>query len=222
MLKHAIKGHTNSIEELNPDTIQCLLESEDPRYLHFKDPVVFDNTQADTVLIFSTHPFNWASSNSGLTIRPRGSPVFGEINYTCFPRGFTWDVAISRISGVLKIPKTGAFADLPTLYLYFYDGGESIQNYEENARAVKRPRGYSCEEIGGLAFSTESDFPSLERLSVNFPFFVSPYGTGCSRYIQILQTEEGIYATWQQSQDEFSQPLVLNFLSSDEVKEILS
>ncbi len=86
---------------------------------------------------------------------------------------------------------------------------------------VKRPRGYSCEEIGGLAFSTETGFPEIERLSINLPLFVSPHGTGSSRYVKTLIAEEGIYAVWQQSQDDFSQPLVLNFLSNSEIEKIL-
>jgi hypothetical protein len=35
-------------------------------------------------------------------------------------------------------------------------------------------------------------------------------------------TKDGIFATWQQSQDDLSQPLVGHFLSMDRVREILS
>jgi hypothetical protein len=211
-----------SIEKLKSAKIKSLLEGEDPKYLHLKDPVVFKNTQGNTFLIFCTNPFTWASSNSGLAIRPKGSSDFKRFNYTFFSRGFTWDVAISRITGVLHVPKKGFFADMPSSYLFFYDGGESMRKYEEHPHAIKRPRGYSCEEIGGLAFSTEKGFPEIECLSDTLSFFTSPFGTGCSRYVKTLQTEEGIFATWQQSQKDLSQPLVVHFLDKDKVEEILA
>jgi hypothetical protein len=47
-------------------------------------------------------------------------------------------------------------------------------------------------------------------------------GTGCSRYVATLVTDAGIFANWQQSQDDLSQPLVGNFLPMDRVIEILS
>ena len=52
--------------------------------------------------------------------------------------------------------------------------------------------------------------------------FISPTGTGCSRYVDVLETKDGFYATWQQSQDDLSQPLVMNFVSRDEALQILS
>lgn len=211
----------DSVEALDPSTIGLLLKGEDPQYLHFKDPMTYTNERGDTVLMFSTHPFSWASSNTGLTVRPKAKDRFGQINYTFFPRGFTWDVAISRICGVIKVPRIGSFAGHPQVYLFFYDGGESMRNYEEHAQAVKRPRGYSCEEIGGLAYTTEEDFPQIHRLSVNLPMFVSPYGTGCSRYMAAMQTERGIYGIWEQSQPDVSQPLVMNFVSSEDLEALL-
>ena len=137
-------------------------------------------------------------------------------------RGPCWDVAISRLTEVLKVPQLGVFRELPKVLLYFYDGGESLRKYEEHPHAVKRPRGYSCEEIGGLAFGFEKDFPRLERLSKDLPIFVSPWGTRSSRYVKALVTAEGIYAIWQQSQKDLSQPLVMNFLSMEEVEKILA
>lgn len=211
----------NSIEELKSVKIQSLLERQDSQHLHHKDPIVFKNTQEDTLLIFCTSPFSWSSSNSVLAIRPKGSSKYENFNYAFFPRGYTWDIAISRITGILKVPQISSFINLPLTYLFFYDGGESMREYDEHPRAVKRPRGYSCEEIGGLAFSTEDDFPNLERLSINFPLFTSPFGTGSSRYVKILQVKEGIFATWEQSQSDFSHPLVINFISKDEVEKIL-
>ena len=113
------------------------------------------------------------------------------------------------------------FAGQPGSTLFFYDGGECVRNHDEHARAVKRARGYSCEELGGLAVGWQDEFPRLERLSINSPLFVSPYGSGCSRYTRTLTTAEGIYAFWQQSQKNLSQPLVENFVSMQEIQEIL-
>ena len=211
----------NSIETLDPKNIRPLLRGDDPRFYHFKDPFVFTNSRNDTVLVFCTHPFNWTSSNAAYAVRPAGATDFGKPDLTFFPRGFAWDVAISRLTNVLHLPPTGILENLQPVYLCFYDGGESIRNYEEHAQAVKRPRGYSCEELGGLGFFLEEEFPSIERLSINLPMFISPYGTGCSRYFSTLSTEDGIYTSWMQSQEDLSQPLVLHFLSMNEVKSIL-
>ena len=54
------------------------------------------------------------------------------------------------------------------------------------------------------------------------PLFVSPHGTGCSRYVDVLQTADGFYATWEQSQPDRSQPLVMNRLSREEAEAILA
>jgi hypothetical protein len=88
---------------------------------------------------------------------------------------------------------------------------------------VKRPRGYSCEEIGGAAWIQNGDLASVERLSKHAPLFISPTGTGCSRYVDVLQTKDGrLIATWQQSQDDYSQPLVMNSLTAEEVEALLA
>lgn len=224
----------DSVENLDASNIQPLIQSQDSRFLHVKDPIVYDSSKGDTVLIFCTHPFNWSCSNSAFAVRKAKDnsfvysagysigPSYGKPNFEFFPRGYTWDVAMSRITDVFRVPELGSFAGMPKICLYFYDGGESVRSYTEHEKAVKRPRGYSCEEIGGLAFSAEADFPKLKRLSVNLPFFVSPYGTGSSRYVKTLNTEEGIFAVWQQSQEDLSQPLVYNFLPAREVEKILA
>ena len=210
-----------SLETIDPAAIQPLLQSSDPRVCHVKDPVVYSNSAGDTILMFCTHPFNWASANTGMVVRPRGSMTFGEADYAFFPRGFTWDVAACRITGVLKVPRLGVFSDGPQICLFFYDGAESMRNLQQHEKAVKRPRGYSCEELGGAAYGLERAFPRIERLSAILPFFVSPYGSGCSRYVAILATQEGIYATWQQSQADLSQPLVLHFMPHAEIEAVL-
>ncbi len=211
----------DSVETLKSQNIKPLLSSDNSQYLHVKDPFGFTDNRGNTVLGFCTHPFCWSSSNSAYAVINRKTGKIEEVDYTFFPRGFTWDVAMTRMTDVMKVPKLGVLKDLPTIYLIFYDGGESVRKYEEHPNAVKRPRGYSCEEIGGLAFSTEEDFPEVERLSINLPAFVSPYGTGASRYVSTLVTDEGIYATWEQSQENRSQPLVMHFLSMEDVEWIL-
>ena len=211
-----------SVETIDPSAIRPLLEGSDPRYCHFKDPMAYLDDKGNTVLMFSTHPFNWASSNTALALRPAGAGQFGPIDFTFFPRGFAWDVAVSRICGVLRVPRLGLFKADPTIYLYFYDGAEGMRNLAEHGKAVKRPRGYSCEELGGAAYSTADNFPRIERLSRTLPFFISPHGTGCSRYTTALHTEKGVYTTWQQSQPDRSQPLVMCFTSRERVERILS
>jgi hypothetical protein len=104
--------------------------------------------------------------------------------------------------------------------LLFYDGGESLRNLNEHENAVSRPRGYSCEELGGAAYLINDDFNNVNRLSIYLPMFISPYGLGTSRYVDVLETNAGYYATWQQSQNDESQPLVMNFLTLDRVNRI--
>ena len=116
----------------------------------------------------------------------------------------------------------GLLAGLPPLSLYFYDGAECLRSLDENAKAVSRPRGYSCEELGGLAWGWDAEFPKMQRLSLDFPLFTSPHGTGCSRYVSTLKTQDGIMASWQQSQPDRSQPLVGNFLDRAAVESQLA
>jgi hypothetical protein len=106
--------------------------------------------------------------------------------------------------------------------LLFYDGGECVRDLDAHRSAVKRPRGYSCEEIGGLAYYCDGDLRTIDRLSVNGPLFVSPHGTGCSRYVDVLSTDEGYYASWQQAQADGSQPLVMNFVSRERAESVLT
>ncbi len=209
-----------SVGELEGQSPRTIVEGSDPRWLHAKDPVVFDTAGGDTLLYFCTHPFNWSSSNAALAVRRRGARAFSAPDHGFFPRGYTWDVAITRITGLCRVPAAGSAVPRGTTLL-FYDGGESLRKHEEHAAAVRRPRGYSCEELGGVALMVEPRYDEVERLSVALPAFVSPHGTGCSRYVSVLETPEGWLATWQQSQPDLSQPLVGSFLSRDDALRVL-
>ena len=211
-----------NVLDLAQTPITPFLSCADPRFLHVKDPVVYDMASGDTLISFCTHPFNWASSNSGYALRCKGAKAFSAPNYKFFHRGYTWDVAISRVTVWLRVPRLGMFAQDQPLVLAFYDGGESMRNLDQHQEAIKRPRGYSCEEIGGVAWAVEDDLSSIARISVDLPMFISPWGSGASRYVDVMQTEEGLFATWEQSQTDLSQPLVMNHLDWDEVGRLLA
>ena len=211
-----------SIAALAQAPIETVLETQDPRFLHVKDPFLYEATDGRTLLGFCTHPYSWTSSNSAVAARSATGSAFGEPDYTFFPRGQTWDVAMSRVTAFLRVPRVGQFVDLPPQVLMFYDGGECIRNLDEHAAAVARPRGYSCEELGGVAVAPESDLRRGERLSRDLPLFVSPYGTGCSRYVDVLATDAGFYAVWQQSQPDQTQPLVMNYVDRADAEALLT
>jgi hypothetical protein len=200
---------------------QPLFSGKDPQHLHVKDPVVYRPSSGATILFFCTHPFSWSSSNSAYALRPRGSARFSDPVFGFFPRGTAWDVAVTRISDVLPLPEWKEAGGEEEISLVFYDGAECLREHEQSTWGIDRPRGYSCEELGGLAVLHSGDPARMERVSKYLPLFVSPWGTGCCRYVHTLRTQEGILATWQQSQKDASQPLVMNFLTWQEVYETL-
>ena len=209
--------------ELNLETQQPVLVNQThPEYLHVKDPYIIPAPNGQTRLGFCSHPFSWSSSNSGLALRRASETGFQVTHWELARRGPVWDVAATRITSCLPVPAYGLFAKTAPATIYFYDGAECIRPHEQNKAGVSRPRGYSCEELGGALFGWDEAFPTLERLSLSAPLFVSPWGSGSSRYASALVTEDGILATWQQAQADGSQPLVLNFLPLDEVKRILA
>ena len=210
-----------TIEALADAPVETYLTTDDPQYIHIKDPFLYETTSGKRIFGFCTHPFTWASTNCGYAICDTESGKVGAPNFTYFPRGAAWDVAISRVTGMLRVPAVGEFAQTEPLALLFYDGGESLRNLDEHKQAVSRPRGYSCEELGGAAVAPERDLSAVERLSDITPMFVSPYGTGASRYVDVLECDEGYYAAWEQSQPDRSQPLVMNFVSHARAKKIL-
>jgi len=210
-----------TLAELSVDTIRPILaEYEDPGYIHVKDPVVAGDFDGETQLIFCSHPYCWTCSNSGLATRAAGSEEFVVQAQEIVHHGPNWDVGGTRVTSRFDIPQIGVFADTPCSVL-MYDGLECVRQLDENDKAVKRPRGYSCEEISGAFFGPTGTWEGFERLSYIAPMFISPYGTGCSRYADVLATEDGLFAIWQQSQDDLSQPLVGHFLPMAKVAEIL-
>lgn len=211
----------DTVAGLRHAPVHAFLHSADPRHLHVKDPFVWPTAHGDR-LGYCSHPFNWTSSNTGVVdlADSGGSPTAAQRQHGVFPRGTTWDVAMARGTCVLPLPAVGEFRELQASLL-FYCGGECVRPLEEHAAAVRRPRGYSCEELGGAAWLTHDDVTGAQRLSDLFPLFVSPWGTGCSRYTKVLDTPEGFYVTWQQSQPDLSQPLVLNFVPRARVLALL-
>jgi len=208
---------------LDLKTLEPALENpSNPAYLHIKDPAVFDDPKGDTILIFCSHPFGWTSDNTGFARRAAGTGSFEIGSWEVVPRGVTWDVAVTRITSRLQIPSLGSFENSEPLSIYFYDGAECMRNHHVNERSHKRPRGYSCEELGGAFAGWTADYPKMERISSLEPLFVSPWGTGASRYVDCISTADGILAVWQQSQLDGSQPLVRHLLPTDEVNRILS
>jgi len=197
-------------------------ETPDPCYLHYKDPVVFNRADGATVLVFCVHPYCWTCSNTGFAVRHPGETRFDVGMKQMVGRGPAWDVAVTRVTSRLPLPRLGVLRDLPPVSLWFYDGAECVRQHEQNAQGVQRPRGYSCEEIGGAMVGCDDAFPALERLSRVHPFFTSPWGTGCSRYVDALRLDDGILAVWQQSRPDLSQPLVGHFLPMEKVEAILS
>ena len=209
-------------DTLDAETLQPVLSEQPPaEYLHVKDPVVYDAVDGSTHLIFCTHPFTWAASNSGLAVRQSTEQHFHVTQWQMVARGAAWDVAATRITGHLPVPAVGMFVDANPVTLYFYDGAESMRSLEANSKAVVRPRGYSCEEIAATLMAWRDNPATLERMAPLQPMFTSPYGSGSSRYIKTLVTSEGIWATWQQSQADHSQALAGRFLPMTKVKQLL-
>jgi hypothetical protein len=210
-----------TLEALAKARPRPLLVGDDPARWHVKDPGLYRTAGGDTVLTFCTHPFSWASTNSAFAVRAAGAAAFAPPCFDWLRRGAVWDVAISRLTGLLDVPRAGAFASGPAVTLGFYDGGECLRSHQEHERSERRPRGYSCEEIGGLVYFVGGNLGEPTCLSPTEPLLVSPWGTGCSRYVTAIRTGGAIRAFWQQSQPDRSQPLVSHSLSMDDAARLL-
>jgi hypothetical protein len=196
------------------------LASDAPETLHVKDPVVAREGPR-TLLWACSHPASWASSNTLLAVRESDDAPFEVRSWQAVPRGAVWDVAVTRLTHRLELPRVGRFGER-THAVYFYDGAECMRPLEPNPRAVARPRGYSCEELGGALWGPLDEPASLRRLSRVAPLFVSPHGTGCSRYVSTLWLENALVAFWQQGQPDGSQPLVSHRLPLARLRELLA
>ena len=210
-----------TIEALSKDSLELILSSAEPSRLHWKDPNVFE-TGAGTLLGFCNHPHSWACSNSSFALRPKGERDFQIVTHQALERGPVWDVAVTRVTDMVGLPRVGVFSNGPIAALHFYDGAECMCQLDDNPMAVNRPRGFSCEEIGGLAYALPMEFPTLHRITIDAPLLTSPHGTGCSRYVSTLKTDDAVYATWQQSQPDGSQPLMGHRLTMEQVERLLS
>jgi hypothetical protein len=199
-----------------------LRETTDAAYWHVKDPVVYGLPDGGTHLLYCSHPYCWSSANTGLAAREAGAEGFRLVTRQLVPRGPAWDVAGTRVTCRLPVPRLGRFAEAPPMSILFYDGLECVRQHDQSQRGVQRPRGHSCEELGGALAGLDEEWPRCERLSYLAPLFVSPQGTGCSRYVDVVDTGDGLLATWQQSQEDLSQPLVGNLLPMADVRALLS
>ncbi len=221
-----------SIERLAAPSVEALVDAqpvpliacEDPCHVHVKDPHAYRMRDGSLALVLCTHPFTWSSTNSAYALRRAGEDRFAAPIHDFFPRGTTWDVAIARVTCLLDVPRVGAFTDVDAT-LVFYDGGESLRDLEPHAEAVARPRGYSCEELGGLAYlldaGADGRLRTPERISRYLPEFASAEGTGCHRYVDVARITGGYLATWQRSSADRAQPLMSCFVGDDEVAALL-
>ncbi len=202
-----------------------LLSETRPGMLHVKDPFFWEDSGSRQdglqMLGFCSHPYCWTSSSSGRAVLSADGCRVEDVQHEILPRGSMWDVAMTRATCVLPVPSVGEFALRPYT-IVFYCGGECVRKLEEHSRSVSRPRGYSCEEIGGVFVYVDGDVRTAVRLSDVEPLFVSPWGTGCSRYVDVLAVEDEFLATWQQSRPDRSQPLVLNRLPREEALSLLA
>jgi hypothetical protein len=99
-----------------------IVKSNDPNALHLKDPVAFRINPNRTELVFCNHSFSWSSSHSGLSQKVDIDNEYTFVDHNILSCGNSWDVACSRITERLAVPKVGEFSHLPSLSLYFYDG----------------------------------------------------------------------------------------------------
>ena len=194
--------------------------SDDPETLHLKDPVLVREGERTHAYVCS-HPATWASSNTLWWSRPHDDGAFEPHAWPFAPRGAVWDVAVTRVTHRWSVPRVGRFAAAPPRSVYLYDGAECMRPLQSDPRAAARPRGSSCEELGGAMWSLDDEPTALRRLSRVAPLFVSPHGTGCSRYASLLETGDELVAFWQQGRPDGSQPLVSHRLPLARVRELL-
>ena len=203
-----------SMNELAHAPVEPVLGSDNPVWLHVKDPVIFQDG-GRRILIYCSHPYCWSSSNTGYAVEVPGNDHWDNASWCLKSRGPCWDVAAFRITDRLALPPVGVL-ESGRFSMYFYDGAECIHDHGGDP-----PTGYSCEEVGGLVVGHDEEFPHLERISVKRPLFLSPYGRGTSRYVSVFDAGDRYIATWQQSRPDLSQPLVVNEVPRESVEKVL-
>jgi hypothetical protein len=217
-----LSGDSSEPTSISTENSATVLSTSEGGFLHMKDPVAFRTSDGFTQLVFCSHPFSWSSSNTGLATREASGGPFHLVSKSLLDRGPSWDVACVRVTERLPLPQVGILENLAPLSLYFYDGAECLRSLDQNPKAARRPRGYSCEELGGLAWGFDDEFPQLRRISQDFPLFISPHSTGCSRYASAIFLADGtLSAAWQQVAADGSQPLVGHSLNAEEVARVL-
>ncbi|NJL92488.1 MAG: hypothetical protein HC915_01580 [Anaerolineae bacterium] len=82
--------HARRLDGLDVASLTPVLETDRPEYLHMKDPVTYALPGGETALIFCTHPFTWAASNSGLAVRGADQAEFTLRNWEVVARGPAW------------------------------------------------------------------------------------------------------------------------------------
>lgn len=117
----------DSLKNLDVSTIRTVLSSYDPEKLHIKDPAVFDMNNR-TWMIYCKHPFSWSCSYT-VVAEIRNAKAKRIVSEDLLPRGYSWDIAVSRLTCRLPVPKLGIFAGLPPVSVYFYDGAECIREH---------------------------------------------------------------------------------------------
>ncbi len=101
----------STIEGLKQSRVEPFLASNDPVRLHVKDPTVVRLESGSELLLFCTHPFTWASTNSAYMYRERGKKEFGAPVFDFLSRGAAWDVAV-----------TGTESIAPASWHWFFTG----------------------------------------------------------------------------------------------------
>jgi len=102
----------SSFDRLKGASIETVLQTQDPRFIHMKDPFLGTHLGSEC-LMFCTHPFCWTSSNTGFVPMEHDPPKWSRAELDFFPRGFTWDVAITRGTAVVPLPMNGSTTRSP-------------------------------------------------------------------------------------------------------------
>jgi len=113
------------VEALKDAEPRPALRSEEPRWLHVKDPVVFD-LDGQPAMLFCSHPFSWTSSNTGHAERLGRTPRWEVLDWSVLPRGPVWDVAVTRVTSRLALPRARVLGGA-AVSLYFYDGAAAVR-----------------------------------------------------------------------------------------------